>query len=237
MTYVFVNMAITLDGKIAGAFGEKRALGSEADRREMDRLRAGADVVLWGGATLRAAGHAARVRDPALISEREKSGLPPQPANAVITASGRIPRDLSWFEAGDIPRIIFTPPEGALAAREAARGRAEVIVPGEGEGGGEVSAQDVAAHLAGRGYERILLEGGGGVHWMFAEAGLVDTLHVTLTPLLAGGAGAPTLLDGEGFPASRFMRLALEEVRREGEEIFLRYGVKKKEEGGGAGAR
>ena len=235
MVYVFVNMAITLDGKIAGAFGEKRVLGSEADRREMDRLRAGADVVLWGGATLRAAGHAARVRDPALISEREKNGLPPQPANAVISASGRIPHALPWFDAGDIPRIIFTRREGAAAAREAARGRAEVIVPGEGEG--EVSAQGVAAHLAGRGYERILLEGGGGVHWMFAEAGLVDTLHVTLTPLLAGGAGAPTLLDGEGFPASRFMRLALEEVRREGEEIFLRYGVKKKEAGGGAGAR
>lgn len=233
MAYVFVNMAITLDGKIAGAFGEKKALGTEADRREMDRLRAGADVVLWGGTTLREARCPARVRDPALISGREKSGLPPQPANAVITASGRIPHDLSWFEAGDIPRIIFTRREGAAAAREAARGRAEVIVPGEGD----FSAADVAAHLAGRGYERILLEGGGGVHWMFAEAGLVDALHVTLTPLLAGGAGAPTLLDGEGFPAARFMRLALEEVRREGEEIFLKYRVKKKEPESEAGAR
>ncbi|MFC1490967.1 RibD family protein [Nitrospinota bacterium] len=223
MAYVFVNMAITLDGKIAGAFGERFSLGTDADRKEMDRLRAGADIVIWGGNTLREARSPARVRGPGLIASREKDGLPPQPANAVITSSGRFPGSLAWFDPKDVPRMIFTHRQGAREAEAAARGRAEVVVLGDRD----VSAADVLDHLAGEGFERVLLEGGGGVHWMFAEAGLVDTLHVTLTPLLAGGAKAPTLLDGPGFPAARFMRLRLEDVRREGEEIFLRYRVEK----------
>ncbi len=223
MTHVFVNMAITLDGKIAGAFGERISLGTEADRREMDRLRAEADIVVWGGETLRRARCPARVSDPALIASREEKGLSPQPANAVITSTGDIPESLSWFDSSDIQRVILTHGGGAGAAKAAARGRAEVAVLGERE----VTAAGIIDYLAIHRFERVLLEGGGGVHWMFAEAGLIDALHVTVTPFLAGGAGAPTLLDGPGFAASGFLRLNLEEVRREGEEIFLKYSVKK----------
>lgn len=223
MTHVSVNMAITLDGKIASAFGQTISLGTEADRREMDRLRAEADVVVWGGETLRQARCPAHVRYPDLIAERETKGLPAQPANAVITASGAIPGALSWFGPNEYPKFILTHGGGAEAARDAARGRAEVATLGECE----LTAAAVVRYLADQGFERVLLEGGGGVHWMFAEAGLVDVLHVTVTPFLAGGAGAPTLLDGAGFPATGFKRLKLEDLRREGEEIFLTYFVMK----------
>jgi 5-amino-6-(5-phosphoribosylamino)uracil reductase len=128
---------------------------------------------------------------------------------------------MSWFDSNETTRLILTHEGAAGASSEAARDRAEVAALGERE----LAAADIVDFLAGRGFERILLEGGGGVHWLFAEAGLVDALHVTVTPLLAGGAGAPTLLDGSGFPAARFMRLKLEDVRREGEEIFLKYRV------------
>ncbi|MEK6709601.1 MAG: dihydrofolate reductase family protein, partial [Nitrospinota bacterium] len=77
---------------------------------------------------------------------------------------------------------------------------------------------------------------GGGLHWMFARAGFLDALHVTLTPWLAGGVSAPTLLDGEGFSSGGFLRLKLEEARQEGEEMFLRYRVLGRE-GGEAPAR
>jgi len=219
--YIFVNMAVTLDGKIAAAGREPFSLGSEADRKEMDRLRAEADIVLWGGETLRATRSSARIRNPELTAARASSGRPPQPANGVITLSGNIPPSAKWFDAQDVRRFIFTGDQGAPAAEAAARGRAEVVVLG----GREVTASALLAALAKRGMERVLLEGGGSVHWMFAREGLLDALHVTLTPWLAGGTAAPTLLDGEGFPSGSFLRLRLEEVRREGEEIFLRYRV------------
>lgn len=219
--YVFVNMAVTLDGKIAAADRKGFSLGSTADRREMDRLRAEADIVLWGGETIRAARGPARVRDPRLTASRQASGRPAQPANGVVTASGDIPPSLKWFDAPDVARFVFTGARGAPAAREAARGRAEVVVLGEGE----VSAAALLDALVQRRMEKVLVEGGGGLHWMFAREGLLDAIHVTLTPWLAGGASAPTLLGGAGFPAGRFLRLALEEARREGEEVFLRYRV------------
>jgi len=223
VAYVSVNMAITLDGKIAGAFGERVSLGSEADRREMDRLRARADIILWGGETLRQARCPALVRDPALIAMREEEGRSPQPANAVLTSSGLLPESMSWFGSDAQARLILTHDRGAGAAEAAARGRAKVSILGKEE----VSAVGILDHLAGSGFERILLEGGGRVHWLFAEAGLVDVWHVTLTPYLAGGARAPTLLDGPGFPVDCFMCLSLEDVHREGGEVFLKYSAVK----------
>ncbi len=225
MPYVFVNMAMTLDGKIAGAGREDFSLGSEADRREMDKLRAEADIVLWGGETLRAARCPARIKDAGLIAARAGKGLPPQPANGVITRSGQLPGDMAWYMAEDTGRFIFISKRGAPEAEKSALGRAEVVALGGEE---DVSPIQVIEYLESRGFKRILIEGGGGLHWTFAKDGLVDALHVTVTPWLAGGASAPTLLDGEGFPAGEFMRLALEDVRREGDELFLRYRAEKK---------
>ncbi|MDA1000578.1 MAG: dihydrofolate reductase family protein, partial [bacterium] len=79
-------MAMTLDGKIASADRVDRPLGGAADREEMNRLRAEADIILWGGGTLRAARHPARVRDAALEAARRKAGRPLHPANGVVTA-------------------------------------------------------------------------------------------------------------------------------------------------------
>ncbi len=224
MSYVFVNMAMTLDGKIAGAGREDFSLGTKADRREMDRLRAEADIVLWGGETLRTARCAARIKDPELIAAREERGLPPQPANGVVTRSGRISGSLAWFEPEEADRFIFTSRNGTINSEKSALGRAQVVTLGEED----VSPSQIIEYLEDKGIKRILIEGGGELHWTFAKAGLVDTLHITITPWLAGGAEAPTLLGGEGFPAGGFTRLKLEDVRREGDELFLRYRVEKK---------
>lgn len=217
-------MAMTLDGKIAAVDRVDKTLGSPADREEMNRLRAEADIVLWGGGTLRAARHPARVRDAALEEMRRGAGRPPHPANGAVTMSGDLPGDMAWFADESVERFIFTGEKGARVALEAAAGRAEVVVLGEVE----VPPADILDFLEGRGLSRVLIEGGGTLLWSFVQAGRVDTLHVTLTPWLAGGRAAPTLMDGAGFPAGGFLPLHLEEMRQAGEEIFLRYRVERK---------
>ena len=62
--------------------------------------------------------------------------------------------------------------------------------------------------------KNVLLEGGGSLVWEFAR--YIDEFHVTLTPWLAGGSEAPTLMDGPGFRSGEFLGLALVEVRQEG---------------------
>ena len=215
--FVFSNLAMTLDGKIAAFDRADFSLGSEEDRLEMDRLRARADVVLWGGETLRAARHPARVREKSLVEERVRRGRPPHPANGVVTKSGAFPPGLPWFEAEGLERFVFTSPAGAARVdpRQAARAR---VVALEGE---DSPARGALAHLEGAGMRSVLIEGGGGLIWAFA--GLIDEFHVTLTPWLAGGAKAPTLMDGAGFRPGEFLGLRLVEVRRAGDELFLRY--------------
>ena len=219
--FVYANLAVTLDGKIASHDREDFPLGSKADRREMDRLRSKADVVIWGGETLRAARHPARVREESLVSERMKRGLPPHPANALITKSGVFPDKLPWFSSDEIERFIFTATEGARCLEDTRTGDARVFVLDEAE----PLASQVLAHLGECGMKNVLLEGGGSLVWEFARH--IDAFHVTLTPWLAGGSDAPTLMDGPGFRSGEFLGLALVEVRREGDELFLRYKAKR----------
>jgi 5-amino-6-(5-phosphoribosylamino)uracil reductase len=97
--------------------------------------------------------------------------------------------------------------------------RAEVIVlPGK-----EPSAARVVKELRERGLRRLILEGGGEVHFAFAKAGLVDEWYVTLTPRLIGGRTAPSFLDGTGFLKRDHIELKLVSQRRVGDELFLRY--------------
>ena len=219
--YVYANLAVTLDGKIASFDREDFSLGSKADRLEMDRLRAKADAVIWGGETLRTARHPARVREESLARERAERGLPPHPANVLVTKSGVFPETLPWFEGDEIERFIFTALEGARRLTEDRAGGAQIIVLDEAE----PLASQVLGHLGECGMKNVLLEGGGSLIWEFARH--IDEFHVTLTPWLAGGASAPTLMDGPGFPSGEFLGLELVEVRREGDEIFLRYKAKR----------
>jgi 5-amino-6-(5-phosphoribosylamino)uracil reductase len=79
--------------------------------------------------------------------------------------------------------------------------------------------------LAAQGVQRVLVEGGGDLLAQLLAQDLVDEVNVTLCPLLLGGVKAPTLLDGPGFSVDDARRLQLIDLRRAGDELFLRYAV------------
>ena len=64
--FVFLNAAVSADGKIAPSSRARVRLGSDRDRRRMDLLRASADAVLIGAGTLRAEDPPLQVRSEAL---------------------------------------------------------------------------------------------------------------------------------------------------------------------------
>ena len=94
-------------------------------------------------------------------------------------------------------------------------------------GRGRVDLPELLRRLADRGVERLLVEGGGELNWALLCDDLVDELHVTIAPALLGGRAAPTLLGGEGFPMKMQRRLRLEQLVREGDELFCRYTVER----------
>ena len=75
-----------------------------------------------------------------------------------------------------------------------------------------------------QGVERVVAEGGGLLNAALFSADLVDELELTLAPVILGGSGAPTLVDGPGFTQGELKRARLlaHEATKDG-EVFLKY--------------
>ena len=217
-SHIIVNMAISVDGRINSRRRERFALGSEHDRRLMDVLRERADAVIIGAGTVRHDGHPMRIRYADLRARRVAAKQPPHPVNVVL--SGDLDLPLRPFFAGtEMSRIVFTTRRAPAArVRRFAKVAEVVVLPGK-----TTSPTAVVAALRARGLRRLILEGGGEVHFAFAKAGLVDEWYVTLTPRLIGGKTAPSFLDGAGFLKRDHLELRLVSQRRIGDELFLRY--------------
>jgi 5-amino-6-(5-phosphoribosylamino)uracil reductase len=214
-------MAVSVDGRITTRTREHVALGSERDRRLMDELRTRADAVVVGAGTIRHDGYPMRIRYQDLRERRAARRLPVHPVNVVLSRALNLPIRSRFFASKDTRRIVFTTTAAPKARVRAFERVAEVVVlPGL-----VLSPVRVLSELRARGLRRVLLEGGGEVHFAFAKAGLVGEVYVTVTPRLIGGEHAPSLLDGEGFLWKEHVRLRLVSARRAGEEVFLRYRV------------
>jgi len=218
--FVYINMAMTADGKITSAVREYPRFSSDGDRRNMDRLRAEADALMVGAGTLRADDPDLRVRDREMIEYRRSLGKPPLLVNVMVTASANVDGIARFFDpALSSARVVATVDDAPKERLASLAGRAEVWRLGRGD----VDLVRLVERLRERGVERLLLEGGGELNWKMVRARLVDELHVTIAPALLGGREAPTLLEGEGFEMQAQRRLRLAELRREGDEVFCRY--------------
>jgi 2,5-diamino-6-(ribosylamino)-4(3H)-pyrimidinone 5'-phosphate reductase len=218
-TTVTVNMAISVDGRINSRRREHFSLGSRHDRRLMDELREHADAVIVGAGTVRHDGYPMIIRYADLRAKRRARTGSAHPVNVVLTRALDIPLSRRFFGGADTRRIIFTTRLAPRARIRRFERVAEVVVlPGT-----TIAPARVVAALRARGLTRLLLEGGGEVHFAFAKAGLVNDWYVTMTPKLIGGVNAPSFLDGEGFLKRDHLELRLVSQRRIGNEIFLHY--------------
>ncbi len=218
--FVYVNMAMTVDGKITSSHREYPGFSSKSDRKNMDRLRAEADALAVGAGTIRADNPKLHVRDEAMQDYRRSLGKPAGLTKILITSSADLPPDSRFFDSPDGGAGIIATVETAEPSRLAALAeRVEVWTLGHKQ----VDLDLLLERLADRGIRRLLLEGGGELNWAFVEADLVDEFHVTIAPALLGGRDAPTLLEGSGLRMRDQRRLKLAELRRDGDELFCRY--------------
>jgi riboflavin biosynthesis pyrimidine reductase len=81
------------------------------------------------------------------------------------------------------------------------------------------------ASLHSLGMSKVMVEGGGTIIAELLRLGLVDELRLYIAPRIFGGAAAPTLADGEGFPPEHAPRLELISMERIDDEggVLLRY--------------
>lgn len=216
------NMVASLDGA-ATVEGRSGGLSNEADQQIFAMLRAHADVILVGAGTARAEGYApVRPESEGLRWAWLRDGRPPSPPIAVITRALDLDLD-SALVADTHPHartIIITTGSARPGRRAAAAARnAEVIVAGE-------SSVDLVAAvdaLAERGHQRISCEGGPHLLAQLADAGLLDELCLTVSPLMAGPGADRIVTGGLPMPGGGAKRFTLAHALEDESYLLCRY--------------
>jgi 2,5-diamino-6-(ribosylamino)-4(3H)-pyrimidinone 5'-phosphate reductase len=220
--FVFINVAMTADGKIAPANRHFEAFGGPRDFQHLLELRATADAVMSGARTV----DLDRVNlgpGPARYRRlRVQRGLAEYNLRVIVSGAGTIDPQAEIFKHRFSPIIILT--TGRIAKARLARLRTladDVKICGAKELDFSEALQWLGKKWRVR---RLLCEGGGEVNGALFRAGLVDEVHITLCPILLGGRSAPTMADGVGVAkladAARF-RLA--SMKRIDSGMFLVY--------------
>jgi 5-amino-6-(5-phosphoribosylamino)uracil reductase len=211
---------MSIDGYIDDGTESRLLLSNDADFDRVDAVRAKCDAILVGAHTIRQDNPRLVVRSPARRDERIARGLPPSPIKVTLTAHGDLDPDASFFTAGDADKIVYCASSAADAARLRLDGLATIV-----DAGDPVDLHAALADLAGRGVERLLVEGGSSVHTRFLTAGLADEAQLVVAPFFVGDSRATRFVGDGEYPWNSRYRASLAEVRQLGDVVLLRYAL------------
>jgi len=220
LPFILVNMAMTADGKIATANRKVSSFTSRRDHEHLLELRATADAVMSGARTVDSASVDLGPGGEKFRKLRLKRGLAECNLRIIASGSGTINPRAKIFRSKISPVIILTTERVSKSSLNKLQSLAdEVKVCGRRE----VDFQKTFLWLRAKWkVNRLLCEGGGELNDALFRAGLVDELHLTVSPKIFGGRNAPTIADGDGFSkladAEQFQ---LATMKRIGDEMFL----------------
>jgi riboflavin biosynthesis pyrimidine reductase len=215
------NMVASLDGAATVA-GRSGGLSGEADEQVFAMLRAHADVILVGAGTVRAEGYGpVRPESEGLRWAFLRDGRPPSPPIAVVTRALDLDLDGPLLTgAPPHARTILITTESAPADRRSAAARtAEVILAGEAR----VDLKAAVEALAERGHQRISCEGGPHLLGQIADAGLLDELCLTVSPVVAGPGADRIVTGGLPMPGGGTLPFTLAHVLADESYLLCRY--------------
>ncbi|MDR3457648.1 MAG: dihydrofolate reductase family protein [Verrucomicrobiae bacterium] len=197
MPFVFVNMAMTADGKIATANRALHSFGSPRDLRHLYELRATADAVMCGARTVEISESILGNGGEKFHRRRLQNGLAEFNLRIIVTGGGSINPAAKIFQHRFSPIIVLTTKRASPEKLKALRHLAdEVKICGQTEINFPAALRWLRAKWN---VKRLLCEGGGELNDALFRAGLVDEINLTLCPKMFGGRTAPTIADGRGF--------------------------------------
>lgn len=217
--HVAVNMVHTTDGR-AAVDGRTAPISSVADRQLFHALRTRVDAIMVGAGTLRIERYGRMVRDPERREQRRVAGLQPDPLAIVVSGSLDLPADLPLLQDPDSRVVIITASERSL---DGVRADVKYL---RCPGGVDLTAALGRLRTENR-VRSILCEGGPHLNASLVAAGLIDELFLTTFPVLAGGAGALSIMDGALLGAP--LRLTLLSLCEHAGELFARYVLEQRE--------
>lgn len=209
--FVLMKVAMTLDGRIAPPPGFHTArepywITSEQARAAVQPLRWQADAAMTGVDTVLA-------DDPMLT---DRSGMRRRRAllRVVLDSALRMPLDSKMVRSVQDDLVIFTVSRDEARASELRkRGvRVEVLQPDKGR----VPLAAVLDKLGSEGILNLLTETGTRLNTALLADGLVDRVHLFVSPQIMGSDAVPAF---KGIPGA--IRMAEVEVERYGNDLGL----------------
>jgi len=226
LPFLFLNLAMTADGKIATANRKLSSFSSAYDKTHMFELRARADAVMSGARTVDLNAVSMGPGPQRFRQLRLQRGLTEYNLRVIPSREGSLDPKAYIFKRRFSRIIILTTGRASAARLKRLRAVAdEVKVFGEKE----INFYTAFRWLRKKwGIKTLLCEGGGEINGALFRAGLVNELHLTICPKVFGGRGAPTIADGLGAATlAQATQMQLKSWRRLGDELFLVYTVAK----------
>ncbi len=211
--FVILNMASSIDGRIALRGRVPLKLSSEEDFARVHELRSTCQAVLVGVETVIA-------DDPKLTVKRELIPEGTDPLRIVLDSKGRLPPGSSVLD-GSAETLVVTAEECTkeFPPAEALRCGSE-----------RVDLPNLMRLLDARGIEKLLVEGGSTVAWSFLREGLVDLVHLYVAPVVVADREAPSLFSGNlARTAADLLKMELKEVTVLGGGLLLTFRPRSRE--------
>ncbi len=207
---VWVNCAVSLDGKLAYAGGRRARLSGPGDLVRVHRMRAAARAILVGVGTVVA-------DDPSLRVDWGGLGSAPgpDPTRIVLDSTGRTPEGARVLD-GSAPTLVAT----TKRCHRSFPSGVETFVAGRER----VELDRLWPELVRRRLDPVMVEGGSEVLASVLRSREFDRLTVYVAPLLIGGRTAPSLLAGPESPdEAHAIPLEFVSSEREGAGTLLTY--------------
>ena len=240
--YVVGNFVSTLDGVVSFAVPGKAGGGdisgfNSPDRFIMGLLRASADAVMVGAATLGEVSQShlfvgesiyRAAADSYARYRREVLGKPRHPLTVIVTGRGNVDLGRAVFRTPDVRAVILTTEAGRahlVAAGADSLPSTDVRVVAAA---GSRLPPSALVELLWRefGVRLLLNEGGPALFGSFVAEGLVDEFFLTLAPQLAGrdlDSRRPGMIAGVEFLPGAAPWLDLLSVKQCADHLYLRY--------------
>ncbi len=217
--FVFINIAMSADGKIASVERKQTRISNKLDFERVDELRANSDAVMIGIGTMLSDNPSLTVKSEKRRELRLKQGKDENPVRVVVDSHARTPIDADIFKKGAGKKIIAVSENAPQEKVEKLARYADIITTGKDI----VDLKQLLFELKKRGINTLMVEGGATLNWGLISLGLVDEIYTFIGNLILGGRSAPTPVDGKGF--LKGCRLELISLNKLDQGVLIRWKV------------
>ncbi len=203
--YVFINCAMSVDGKIASISGKQIRISCDEDIKRMYNLRNESDAVLVGINTV-------LTDDPKLTVKEKYVKNPKNPVRIILDTHCKTPEDALVVNNKSKAYII----SGTDCKKN--YGKNVEIIKCKTKNG-SIALNDFLNKIYDKGIRTLMVEGGSKIITSFIRENLVDDIFIYVGSLLIDGENTPSIISN----LDSNINLKLIDTKKIGDGVLLHY--------------